>query len=128
VSAASGLSAPREFVATSHHDIGILLVREGDAGRARGHFERALAIRETKLGPDHPATAETLALLADLYRDSGELARAEPLYLRALEIREAKLGSDHPDTARTLREYARMLELASRDAEAAELRSRLSTN
>src|SRR5262249_42851039 len=87
-----------------------LLVRAGRYlhGRAaysaaRPLFERALAIREKALGPEHPATAESLANLADLLRDQeGDLAAARPLYERALAIHEKALGPEHPLTAKTL--------------------------
>jgi Tetratricopeptide repeat len=39
-------------------------------------FERALAIREKVLGPDHPHTASSLNNLAYLLRAQGELAAA----------------------------------------------------
>jgi CHAT domain-containing protein/Tfp pilus assembly protein PilF len=61
--------------------------------------QRALAIREKALGPDHPATATALNDLAELYRATGAYTQAEPLYQRALAIFEKKLGPEHPVTA-----------------------------
>jgi Tetratricopeptide repeat/Domain of unknown function (DUF4062) len=61
-------------------------------------FERALAIRERALGPDHPHTAASLNDLALLLRDQGDPAAARPLFERALAIRERVQGPDHPDT------------------------------
>ena len=61
--------------------------------------ERALAITETTLGPDHPDTATRLNNLATTYRDLGRAAEALPLQQRALAISEMALGPDHPDTA-----------------------------
>ena len=59
---------------------------EPSAGRLR--YERALAIREKVLGPDHPDTAQSLGNLAfHLFRDQGELAAVQPLFDRALAIR-----------------------------------------
>src|SRR5207245_6874055 len=66
---------------------------------ARPLFERALAINERVLGPDHPGTATGLNDLAVLHYAQGELAAARPLYERALAINERVLGADHPDTA-----------------------------
>jgi tetratricopeptide (TPR) repeat protein len=48
--------------------------------QARPLFERALAIREKALGPEHPLTAQSLNNLAGLLRDQGELAAARPLF------------------------------------------------
>jgi tetratricopeptide (TPR) repeat protein len=76
-----------------------LLREQGELGSARGLYERAVAIRERALGPDHPHTAMSLSKLASLLRLQGELAAVRPLYQRALAIREKRLGHDHPDTA-----------------------------
>jgi tetratricopeptide (TPR) repeat protein len=69
-------------------------------------LERALAISETTLGPDHPDTAISLDNLALLYESMGNYAEALPLFQRALTIREAALGPDHPDTATSLNNLA----------------------
>jgi tetratricopeptide (TPR) repeat protein len=67
-------------------------------------YERSLAIKEAKLGLDHPDTAVTLNNLAGLHKVMGKHAEALSLYERSLAIAEAKLGPDHPDTAVTLDE------------------------
>jgi tetratricopeptide (TPR) repeat protein len=67
--------------------------------QARPYFQRALAIREKALGPDHPDTATSLNNLGALLDSMGNLAEARPYYQRALAIREKALGPDHPDTA-----------------------------
>jgi tetratricopeptide (TPR) repeat protein len=69
---------------------------------ARPLCERALAIREKALGPDHPHTALSLNLLANLLWSQGDLADARPICERALAICKKALGSDHPDTGTTL--------------------------
>jgi tetratricopeptide (TPR) repeat protein len=65
---------------------------------ARPLFERALAIREKVLGPEHLDTATSLHHLAVLFRTTGDLGGAQPLFERALAIYERALGSEHPDT------------------------------
>jgi tetratricopeptide (TPR) repeat protein len=86
-----------------------------EAGRLRGAanydkalqlFERALAIRERLLRPDHHDVAASLNSLANLYRARGEYAKAEPLYNQALAIREKALGPEHPDVAASLNNLA----------------------
>jgi tetratricopeptide (TPR) repeat protein len=72
----------------------------GVTGEARPLFERALAIREQQLGPEHPDTAAILSNLAGLLRDQGSHAEAQPLFERALAICEARLGPDHASTRR----------------------------
>lgn len=73
-----------------------------DRQAAEPLFLRALAIRDARLGKDHPQTAATALDPAILYAAGGEYAKAEPLCLRACAAFEAKLPKDHPDTAYTL--------------------------
>jgi tetratricopeptide (TPR) repeat protein len=76
---------------------------------ARRLHERALAIRQARLGADHPDIAWTLSNLALVLRDQGDLAGARRLHEQTLAIREARLGTDHPDTAWTLNNLAVVL-------------------
>ncbi len=87
-------------------------------------LQRALAIREKALGPEHPRVATGLNNLASLYRDQGRYDEAEPLHQRALAIFEKALGPDHPDVATTLENYAALLQEVGRDAEAEEMEAR----
>ncbi len=66
-------------------------------------YQRALAIREKQVGPEHPDIATDLNNLAALYRAQGKYEQAEPLYQRALAIVEKQLGPQHSTTA-TIRE------------------------
>ena len=74
----------------------------GDLAAAQPLLERALAIRENVLGPEHPDTAASVNNLGVLFGDQGDLAAAQPLLERALAIREKALGPEHPDTAMSL--------------------------
>jgi tetratricopeptide (TPR) repeat protein len=76
---------------------------------ARSLFERALAICERVLRPEHPQTARSLSDLAGLLQDQGDLARARPLFERALAIYEKMVGPEHPHTAQCLNNLARLL-------------------
>ena len=69
-------------------------------------YQRALAIREQQLGPEHPDTATSLNNLALLYRAQGKYEQAEPLYQRALEIDEEAFGPEHPELATDLNNLA----------------------
>ena len=69
-------------------------------------YERALAIAEKALGPEHPNTATSLNNLAELYRSQGRYDKAEPLYERALAIAEKVQGPEHPATATSLNNLA----------------------
>jgi len=76
--------------------------------------QRALAIYEKVLGPDHPSTATSLNNLALLYHNQGHYDEAEPLYQRALAIREKAMGPDHPDAATSLNNLAALYDSQGR--------------
>jgi tetratricopeptide (TPR) repeat protein len=69
-------------------------------------YQRALAIREKALRPEHPRVASVLNNLALLYQGQGQPAKAEPLYERALAIREKALGPEDPEVASSLNSLA----------------------
>jgi tetratricopeptide (TPR) repeat protein len=77
--------------------------------QARPLRERALAILEKELGPEHPDTLTCLNNLAWLLREQHDFAATRPLYERALAIREKVLGPEHPDTAVSLSSLAALL-------------------
>ena len=77
---------------------------------ARPLYERALAINERVLGPEHPGTAMSLNNLASLLRNQGELASARSLFERALMISEKVQGPEHPDTATSINSLAHLLQ------------------
>jgi tetratricopeptide (TPR) repeat protein len=81
-------------------------------------YQRALAIREKALGPEHLSVATILNNLAVLYRTQGRYKEAEPLYQRALAIRERALGPEHPDMAQSLNNLALVYEDQGRREEA----------
>lgn len=78
------------------------LRQKGKYDEALPLAERALAMRETLLGTEHSAVADSLHLVAVIDDDKHDYAKAEPLNRRALAIRENALGPDHPDVARSL--------------------------
>jgi tetratricopeptide (TPR) repeat protein len=63
-----------------------VLKAQGDFAGARPLYERALAIREKTLGPEHYDTAESLNDLAVLLSNEGDFAGARLLLKRALAI------------------------------------------
>jgi tetratricopeptide (TPR) repeat protein len=95
---------------------------QGHLGSARALHERALAMREARLGPKHPDTALSLHYLANVLRDQGDLDAARRSFERALAIFEARLGADHPDTVRSRQSLAALvatIEPAQPDVETA---------
>jgi tetratricopeptide (TPR) repeat protein len=77
-----------------------VLQAEGKLEGARPLFERALAIREEVLGPEHIYTALSLVNLAGLLENQDDVSGALPRYERALAIYEKVFGPEHPDTNR----------------------------
>jgi tetratricopeptide (TPR) repeat protein len=81
--------------------------------------EQTLALRQARLGPDHPDTLVSMNDLADSYDTLGRQAEALKLREQALALRQAKLGPDHPDTLRSRLGVASGLVRLGRAAEAA---------
>lgn len=79
-------------------ELGTMLWGIGDVHGARPQLERALAIREQALGPDHPDTIASLSSLGALLQAQGDLGGAQAHLERAREQAERTLGPDHPDT------------------------------
>jgi tetratricopeptide (TPR) repeat protein len=77
-----------------------------------------LAIREKRLGPDHPSVATSLNNLAEVYRNQGRYGDADPLYRRSLAILERAFGRDHPLVASTLNNLGVLYDRQGRYAEA----------
>jgi CHAT domain-containing protein/Tfp pilus assembly protein PilF len=94
--------------ADSLNNLARLYLDRGDYAKAEPLLNRALAIREKTLGPEHPDVADSLNNLASLYLDRGDYAKAEPLLERALVIREKALGPEHPDVADSINNLARL--------------------
>jgi tetratricopeptide (TPR) repeat protein len=90
-----------------------LLIKMGQYLLQRGEYEqveslqqRALAIREQVLGPEHEDTSVSLNELAVLYYKQGKYELAEPLYRRSLTICEKVYGSEHQQTSIRLNNLA----------------------
>jgi serine/threonine protein kinase len=86
----------------------------GDPVRAIPQYERSLALREAKLGPDHPQTLIIRGDLAGLFGAAGRLDHAIALYESTVKRMEAKLGPDDPDTLITCSNFASACRAAGR--------------
>ncbi len=91
---------------------------------ARLLLERALAITEAEVDPDHPTVATRLNNLAVIMQDLGLAEQARPLTERALAISEAALGPDHPDVAIRLNNLAGIMQDLGLAQEARQFRQR----
>jgi len=84
-------------VATALANLAALRKEQGRYSESEPLLQRALAIREEALGPQHPDVASTLNNLGMLLQKQGNYAAAEPLFQRALAIWETGLGLEHPN-------------------------------
>jgi CHAT domain-containing protein/Tfp pilus assembly protein PilF len=75
---------------------------------ATAKTERALELRRTHLGVNHPDVAYSLNRLGILAYYRGDYGRAEMLIGDALRMREATLGADHVAVAQSLNDLAAM--------------------
>ena len=69
----------------------------GEHRLAAKHLERALEIRRTHLGPDHPETLRSMRFLAASYKRIGRVSEAIRLYQRLLEDAKTRHGPDSPE-------------------------------
>jgi tetratricopeptide (TPR) repeat protein len=81
---------------------GLTLYRMGRYAEARDADERAIAILEKSVSPEHPDRMAVLNNLGLLLHDMGDDARAKEIHERVLALREKVLGADHPLVASTL--------------------------
>ncbi|HEY8378866.1 MAG TPA: tetratricopeptide repeat protein, partial [Nannocystis sp.] len=93
-----------EALRLSH--LAAIFLATGAYADAKPLLERALAIRERSLGPEHPYVADSLMGLANAHWYTGAYAEAKELHERALAIREETLGPDHPHVASSLNNLA----------------------
>ncbi|HEU4730726.1 MAG TPA: tetratricopeptide repeat-containing protein kinase family protein, partial [Kofleriaceae bacterium] len=88
-----------EAAARLWNTLGTLWIEKGKYSDAQASLERALALRERLLGPDHPDVAGSLANLARVMDARGDTAGARRASERALAIFERIYGPDHPNVA-----------------------------
>jgi eukaryotic-like serine/threonine-protein kinase len=93
-------------VAELLNNLGLVHLATGAYEDAKAVHERALAIREQALGPEHPDVARSLNNIANVHQTMGAYDDAKALYERALAIREKALGPEHPDVAGNLSNIA----------------------
>ena len=74
------------------NNLAALYIREGRTSEGETLLKRALSIRQTAFGPDHPDVGNSLNNLAALYSREGRYSEAEPMYHQSLEITEKFLS------------------------------------
>ncbi len=97
----------------------------GEAAAAIRQLQRAKALREAALGPDHDDTLGSMDTLAVAYQAAGRIDEAIWLHQRTYERSLARLGPEHAGTLRSQSNLATALGLAGRSAEAVPLAERV---
>jgi CHAT domain-containing protein/Tfp pilus assembly protein PilF len=92
-------------LATFLNNLGVMYIGT-DYKKARPILERALALREKLLGPNHADVGNTINNLAMLSWREGDLQKTEQSLLRALSIAEKTHGPTHPDVGAVLNNVA----------------------
>jgi CHAT domain-containing protein/Tfp pilus assembly protein PilF len=100
------------------------LVDQGRYADAVPLAQKALALRDAVLGPNHADVALSLNDLGELYDDQGLFSEAEPLFKLSLAIREKALGPEADDVALSLSDLAGVYAAEGRYAEAEPLYKR----
>jgi tetratricopeptide (TPR) repeat protein len=71
-------------------------------------MELEVTLLKQTVGRDHPAIADSLTKLADLYCRAKLYGQMEPLLIEALRIRESTLGPEHPSVSTELKNLAQL--------------------
>jgi len=121
-----GMPKPGADLAVVLHNLAAIEMRTGRYGEAHRHSERAMALWEKTLGPDHPDLIKGWASLASLEYIMGRRADAEVALERAIHSAEKVYGPDHLMVADLLESYAVVLDGLKRKVEAKQIRKRAS--
>jgi len=89
-----------EIIAEILNNAGSYQRHFADFNEAKSSFERALAIDEKALGPEHTSVATIANNLGSVLQDLGDLAGAKRCFERALAIDEKAFGPEHTSVAR----------------------------
>ncbi|CAM9457830.1 unnamed protein product [Ectocarpus sp. 12 AP-2014] len=110
--------------AAGHYDLAEKSHRQGKYSEAKPLHEKAQAIQEKLLGPEHPDVATSLNNRAELLTAQGKYEEADLLSRQAIAINEAVLGPQHPRMITMLNNRARLLEKQAKYEEAEPLYER----
>ncbi len=120
-----GFTAQPLVEARLRHGLGVTFLDLGDGQTAVDQFERAQAIYDRQLGPDHSRTLKSLSGMATSYDILGRHAHALPLREKALAGRQRTLPPEHPDTLSTRSDLANSYFFLGRNVDAMKLREEI---
>jgi serine/threonine protein kinase/Tfp pilus assembly protein PilF len=108
----------RSDIATSLHDLALVLKDQGKLAEAEALLRQALSIRRKLLGNEHKDVALCMNSLAHVLRSEGKLAEAETLHRQALAMQEKLEGKESLAAAFSLNNLALVLREQGKLAEA----------
>ena len=85
----------RALTASACHNLAVLREQAGDVSASRDLYVRALDLRQSQLGTDHPRLRPTLVRLAQLEHAAGRPPLAPRPFPRGPSLPRAQLGPDH---------------------------------
>ena len=97
-------------MAVSLNQLAELYRNQGKYAEAEPLYQRALAVSEKTLGPEHPQVAMVLNNLAVIYEAQRRYAEVESFYRRALLVLKKAVGADHPEVAKMSENYTGFLD------------------
>jgi CHAT domain-containing protein/tetratricopeptide (TPR) repeat protein len=103
----------------------LVAYRLGKYTEAAAITEKAVALGERTLGPEHPDTLQNINNLGHIYKKLGRFGEAEPLLKRAITGWEQMFGLNHPDTLSGLNNLAALYNDQGRYSEAEPLYKRV---
>ena len=86
------------MVATTYNNIAILYYTQGDYEKALEYNNKALPIRQSVLGENHPDVASSYNSIGLVYQKQENYKKALEYFQKALKIRQQVFGADHPST------------------------------
>lgn len=92
----SGRSFDADELATDWNNAASSFLSGGETAEALRLYDRVLAYRTTRLGPDHLRTIRARVNLASARIEAGDLAGAEKEFRTAITTLDAKVGPTHP--------------------------------
>ncbi len=112
------LRAEPTLEAQALEDVGSVLWRQGKLAEALDHHQRALAIFERELDPDHPDVAGSLNSIGNVSWGQGKIDQALAYHQRAAAIWAQAKGSHHPVYGHALNNIGTVLKDQGKLAEA----------
>ena len=99
-------------------NLAALYYAQGRNEEAEPLLREALQLQREALGPRHPSTLTSMAILANLYHAQGRDGEAEPLLREALQLQRETLGPGHPITLTIMGSLAVLYQAQGRYGEA----------